>query len=196
MWQRRIAAQLEAGAAAVTLIGNLGAGSGASLEHPHEQLFATPVVPPLLLDELLEAERHRNRYGTCVVCDELERAGDRLGARRRGRRAGCPTPAASTASCGWPRSAHEADFRAADPGAVAPALRRALTAVKASIGGAPLNFWLHTAPAELRGTFHWHLEFAPRTATLAGFELGTDIAVVTKAPEAAAAEYRAALPPA
>ena len=40
MWQRRIAAQLDAGAAAVTLIGNRGAGSGASLEHPHEQLFA------------------------------------------------------------------------------------------------------------------------------------------------------------
>ena len=79
---------------------------------------------------------------------------------------------------------------------MAPALRRALTAVKACIGGAPLNFWLHTAPAELRGTFHWHLELAPRTATLAGFELGTDIAIVTKDPVAAAAEYRAALPPA
>ena len=91
---------------------------------------------------------------------------------------------------------HEADFRAADPGAVAPALRRALTAVKATIGGAALNFWLHTAPADLRGPFHWHLEFAPRTAALAGFELGTDIAVVTKAPEAAAAEYRTSLPPA
>ena len=33
-------------------------------------------------------------------------------------------------------AAHEADFRAADPAAVAPALRRALTAVKASIGAA------------------------------------------------------------
>ena len=28
--------------------------------------------------------------------------------------------------------------------------------------GAPLNFWLHTAPADLRGAFHWHLEIAPR----------------------------------
>ena len=93
-------------------------------------------------------------------------------------------------------AAHEADFRAADPGALAPALRRALTAVKAALGGAPLNFWLHTAPADLRGPFHWHLEIAPRTATLAGFELGSDIAVVTKDPVAAAAEYRAALPPA
>ena len=78
MWQRRIDAQLSSGAAATTLIGNLGPGSGASLEHPHEQLFATPVVPPLLLDELLEMERHRNRYGACVLCDQIEEAGDRL----------------------------------------------------------------------------------------------------------------------
>ena len=195
MWQRRIAALLEGGAAAATLIGNLGAGSGASLAHPHEQLFATPVVPPLLLDEILEAERYRSRYGTCVVCDELERAGDRL-VLGGDVTVWVPEATRFNGELWLAPSAHEADFRAADTGAVAPALRRALTAVKASIGGAPLNFWLHTAPAELRGTFHWHLEFAPRTATLAGFELGTDMALVTKDPEAAAAEYRAALPPA
>lgn len=194
VWQRRIDAHLGSGAAAVTLIGNLGAGSGASLEHPHEQLFATPVVPPVLLDELLEAERYRNRYSACVVCDEMEAAGERSVL-------GGPFPAwvpAATRFNGelWLAPAeHQADFRAADPGALAPALRRTLTAVKASIGGAPLNFWLHTAPADLRGPFHWHLEFAPRTSTLAGFELGTGIHVVTKAPEDAAAEYRAALPP-
>jgi len=195
MWQRRVAAQLAAGAAAVTLIGNLGAGSGASLEHPHEQVFATPVVPPLLLEELLEAERYRNRYGTCVVCDQLEQAGERLvlGGETA---AWVPDASRFNGELWLAPAAHAADFRAADPGAVAPALRRALTAVKATLGGAPLNFWLHTAPADLRGPFHWHLEFAPRTATLAGFELGTDIAVVTRAPEAAAAEYRAALPPA
>jgi UDPglucose--hexose-1-phosphate uridylyltransferase len=195
MWQRRITAHLESGAAAVTLIGNLGAGSGASLEHPHEQLFATPVVPPLLLDELVQAERHRNRYGTCVVCDEIEKAGDRTvldGAVA----AWVPDASRFNGELWLAPAAHEADFRAADPAAVAPALRRALTAVKASIAGAPLNFWLHTAPADVRGPFHWHLELAPRTSALAGFELGTDIALVIKSPAEAAREYRAALPPA
>jgi UDPglucose--hexose-1-phosphate uridylyltransferase len=193
MWQRRIAAP-PSSCAAVTLIGNIGAGSGASLEHPHEQLFATPVVPSLLLDELLEAERYRDRYGACVVCDALERAGGRLVLVGP---VGAWVPEASrfNGELWLAPAAHEADFRAADPTAVAPALRRALTAVKSAIRGAPLNFWLHTSPADLRGSFHWHLEFAPRTSTLAGFELGTDIALVTKDPEAAAAEYRAALPP-
>jgi UDPglucose--hexose-1-phosphate uridylyltransferase len=195
MWQRRIGAQLSGGAAAATLIGNLGAGSGASLEHPHEQLFATPVVPPVLLDELVEMERYRNRYGSCVVCDEISAAGERgvLGG---------PFPAwvpAATRFNGelWlAPAAHEADFRSADPAALAPVFRRVLAAVKVSLGEAPLNFWLHTAPADLRGPFHWHVEFAPRTSTLAGFELGSGINVVTRAPEDAAAAYRDALPPA
>jgi UDPglucose--hexose-1-phosphate uridylyltransferase len=195
MWQRRIAAQLDSGAAAVTLIGNLGAGSGASLEHPHEQLFATPVVPPVLLEEMLEAERYRNRYGTCVVCDEIAAAGDRsvLGGLFP---AWVPAASRFNGELWLAPARHQADFRTANPDALAPALRRALTAVRSSIGGAPLNFWLHTAPADLRGPLHWHLEFAPRTSTLAGFELGTGIHVVTKAPEGAAADYRAALPPA
>jgi UDPglucose--hexose-1-phosphate uridylyltransferase len=193
MWQRRVHAQLASGAAAVTLVGNLGAGSGASLEHPHEQLFATPVVPSLLLDEILEVERHRNRYGTCVVCDEIAGAGDRL---VLGGTVAAWAPAAGRFNGElWLAPAeHQADFREAEATGLAPALRRALTAVKAACPGAPLNLWLHTAPADLRGPFHWHLEVAPRTSTLAGFELGSDIALVTKDPVVAAAEYRAALP--
>ena len=54
LWRRRIAWQLADGAAAATLIVNRGAVAGASQPHPHAQLFATPVVPPLLLDELAE----------------------------------------------------------------------------------------------------------------------------------------------
>ena len=195
MWQRRIAAQMDGGAAAVTLIGNLGAGSGASLEHPHEQLFATPIVPSLLLDELLEAERHRNRYGSCVLCDQQDAAGDRL-VLGGDVTAWAPEASRFNGELWLAPSDHEPDFRAGDVAALAPALRRALVAVKTAIAGAPLNFWLHTAPADLRGPFHWHLELAPRTATIAGFELGSDIALVTRDPTAAAAEYRAALPPA
>ncbi len=193
LWQRRVAAQLESGAAAAILIINRGEGSGASLEHPHEQLLATPSVPPLLLDELLEFERYRNRYGGCVLCAEVEKAGARL--------------VFSDEVVAWVPHAmrfagelwlapveHEADVRRSDMRPLARALRRALTATMATIGTAPLNLWLHTAPAELRGSYHWHLEIAPRRSQLAGFELGTDIAIVSADPEVEAAALRAALP--
>lgn len=190
-YQRRIDAQLSGGARAATLVVNRGVGSGASLEHPHAQLFATPVLPSLLQDELLEFERHRNRYGTCVLCDEIEGAGERL---VFGDDHAAWVPAASRFAYElWLAPLeHNADVREADPAALGAALRRALVAVRTATAGAPCNLWIHTAPADLRGPFHWHVEIAPRLTGFAGFELGTDIAIVSVDPVAAAAALRAA----
>ena len=190
-YQRRIAAQLDGGAAAVTLVVNRGLGSGASLEHPHAQLFATPVLTSLLQDELMEFQRHRNRYGTCVLCDEMEDAGERL--VFDGRYVAWVPAAARFAYELWLAPVeHEADVREADPEPLGEALRRALVAVRTATAGAPCNLWLHTAPADLRGPFHWHVEIAPRLSTLAGFELGSDIAIVSVDPAEAATALRAA----
>jgi UDPglucose--hexose-1-phosphate uridylyltransferase len=193
MWRRRIAWQLADGAAAATLIVNRGAAAGASQPHPHAQLFATPVVPPLVLDELAEFARFRNRYGGCVLCAELERAGERL--VHAGEVAAWVPAALRYSHELWlaPQE-HQPDVREADLRPLAHTLRRALAALDAATGGAPLNFWLHTAPADLRGPYHWHLELAPRLSSLAGFELGTDIALVAADPEADAAGLRAAWP--
>ena len=193
VWRRRIAAQLDAGAVAATLIVNRGPGAGASLAHPHAQLFGTPVLPPLLLDELLEFERFRNRYGGCVLCAEIDGAGDRL---VHGGDVAAWVPAATRfpGELWLAAKTHEPDVRRADLRPLAGALRRALVALDAATGGAPLNLWLHTAPKELRGTFHWHLELAPRLASIAGLELGADIALVTVDPKTAAKALRAAWP--
>ena len=136
MWQRRIAAQLDAGAAAVTLIANVGAGSGASLEHPHEQLFATPVVPPLLSRScwIWSVSPTATEHACCAKSSRAPVRGW-CSPARWGR--GCPRPGASPASCGSPRRGHQADFRAADTRLVAPALRRVLAAVTTSIRDAP-----------------------------------------------------------
>ena len=191
--QRRIAAQLADGAVAATLVVNRGLGSGASLEHPHAQLFATPVVPSLLQDELMEFERHRNRYGTCVLCDEAQDAGERL--VFDGDYVAWTPAAPRFAYESWLAPAeHGADVTTADPAPLGEALRRALVAVRTATAGAPCNLWLHTAPSDLRGPFHWHVEIAPRLSGMAGFELGSDIAIVSVDPAAAAARLRAAVP--
>jgi UDPglucose--hexose-1-phosphate uridylyltransferase len=193
LYQRRIVAQLASGAAAVTLIINRGVIAGASLEHPHAQLFATPVVPPALQDELMEFDRHRNRFGTCVLCDAMEAAGERL--VFDGEYAAW-TPDAPRFACEvWLAPVeHAADIREADPAPLAGALRTVLAAVAEATAGGPLNLWVHTAPADLRGPYHWHIEIAPRRSVIAGFELGTDIGLVSVDPIDAAAALRAALP--
>ena len=193
LWRRRIAAQLAGGAAAATLIVNRGREAGASLEHPHEQLFATPVVPPLLLDEMFEFDRFANRYGGCVLCTEMESAGGRA-VIEGPVRAWVPAATRFPGELWLAPEEHAADFRDADVAPLAPALRRALVATRVATGGGPLNLWLHTAPADLRGGFHWHLEIAPRITGLAGFELGAEIALVSLGPETAAEALREALP--
>ena len=174
-YQRRIGAQLDAGAVAATLVVNRGVGSGASLEHPHAQLFATPVLPPLLQDELMEFDRHRNRYGTCVLCDEIAGAGERL-VFASDHVAWTPLASRFSHELWLAPAEHVADVRDADPAALGAALRRALVAVRTATAGAPCNLWIHTVPADPRGTFHWHVEIAPRLSGIAGFELGSDIA--------------------
>jgi UDPglucose--hexose-1-phosphate uridylyltransferase len=213
MYQRRVAALCAGGAAAVTVILNHGRAAGASLAHPHSQIFATPIVPPVLVSELEQFARYRVKYDRCLLCDMVRAAADEGSRLVFDGPLVAWTPDASR----WPYEvrlaprAHEPDFLRAEPGAVAFALKHALAAIAAATGDAPLNAWLHTVPcpAGARGgaeaarsgadgepapPFHWHFEIAPRLTTLAGFELGTGIAIDTVEPREAAARLRAALP--
>ena len=203
MYQRRIAALCAGGAAAVTVILNHGRAAGASLSHPHSQVFATPIVPPVLVAELEQFARYQTKYGRCLLCDMLGATLD------EGSRVVFDGPLVAWApdASRWPYEmrlaphAHEPDFLQAEPGAVAVAFKRALGALAAVTADGPLNAWLHGAPCGAAGgdappPFHWHLEIAPRLTTLAGFELGTGIGVDQVDPREAAGRLRRALPPA
>jgi UDPglucose--hexose-1-phosphate uridylyltransferase len=197
MYRRRLTAHLDSGARTAIVICNRGAQAGASLEHPHSQLFAMPVVPSLQVDELANFERFRNRYGGCLLCEERDRAEADSRLVIDG-----PVAAWVPAAARWPYELwlapvhHEPDFRDGSMLEAARTLRRALAAQDAATGGAALNYWLHTAPADLRGAYHWHFEMAPRTTVAAGFEMGTDVTIDDVDPLQAAAELREALPPA
>jgi len=203
-YQRRVATLCAGGAAAVTVILNHGRAAGASLAHPHSQIFATPIVPPVLVSELEQFARYRVKYDRCLLCDVVRAAAD------EGSRLVFDGPVVAWApgASRWPYEvrlaprAHEPDFLRAEPEAVAVALKRALSAIATTTGDAPLNAWLHTVPCrpdtpehgDPVQPFHWHIEVAPRLTTLAGFELGTGIAIDTVEPREAAARLRAALP--
>ncbi len=106
MYQRRIAALCAGGAAAVTVILNHGRAAGASLSHPHSQVFATPIVPPVLTSELEQFARYQVKYGRCLLCDMLGATLD------EGSRvvfdgplvAWRPRPRAGPTSCAWRRA--------------------------------------------------------------------------------------------
>lgn len=194
IYARRIAAHLDDGARAVTVVCNRGEEAGASLSHPHSQVLATPIVPDRLLAEAESFLRFRNRYGSCVLCEQMETA------RREGRIVFDDELVAwMPHATAWPYGAwlapalHAADLWETDPQAVAVHLRRLLTALLRATGDAPLNFWIHTAPRGVPSGFHWHIETAPRLQKLAGIELGTGMAICEVDPLTAAERLREAL---
>jgi UDPglucose--hexose-1-phosphate uridylyltransferase len=52
---------------------NKGAAIGVTLSHPHGQIYAYPFVPPVVLREIGEAEKHRAAHGRCLFCDVRDR---------------------------------------------------------------------------------------------------------------------------
>src|SRR4029077_9354883 len=51
---------------------NHGAAAGATLEHPHSQLIALPLVPDFVREEIEGARRHFAAKERCVFCDIIQ----------------------------------------------------------------------------------------------------------------------------
>src|SRR4029077_8659836 len=71
--QRYNALSLDQRIAHITLFKNHGVDAGASMQHPHSQLIATPVVPSQVRHRLFEALRHYDDVGECIYCHVVER---------------------------------------------------------------------------------------------------------------------------
>ncbi|HUJ94197.1 MAG TPA: DUF4931 domain-containing protein, partial [Terriglobales bacterium] len=55
----------------ITIFKNHGGTAGASLEHPHSQLIATPVISYQIRQRFHEALTHYDEYGECIFCQML-----------------------------------------------------------------------------------------------------------------------------
>ena len=181
----------------VLLFENRGAEVGATIHHPHGQVYAYDAVPPAALREL-ESDH-------CALCDETP--GDRLVAEVAGWRAWVP------ALAGWPYElvlapvAHTPDVPSLD-GEGRDALGRLLVQVTAALDAhfgaeTPLMMWVHQRPTDggewnmahvhLHVTPIWRAPGVPRFVAAA--ELGSDLWFNPIDPIAAAGELREKLRP-
>lgn len=178
---------------------NHGQDAGASLAHPHGQLFATRLSAPLLDQELAGAEDMHRQLGACVFCRMAEdevKAGERVIAESPQFVALAPWASRSAFEC-WiiPRE-HQADFGMAGENlaaALGVSLRGVLWRIAQELGDVALNWYIHSHPGaagDALRSYHWHVEIRPRLAELAAFELATGTFVNTVAPEAAARALR------
>ncbi len=178
---------------------NHGAAAGATLEHPHGQLIALPIVPDFVRDEIEGARRHFALKERCVFCDIIaeERRDERRLIQENAEMIAVAPYASRFAFETWvlPRR-HAARFEEA-PKAEYESLARLLKAVLQRLDRAldspPFNLVLHTSPfaEEVGDVYHWHIEIMPRVTRVAGFECGTGFFINPTPPEEAAQVLRA-----
>lgn len=203
-WQARTAAiRQNPSVRYIMLFRNRGSEAGASLEHPHSQLIALPILPRLVMTEIAAARRYYEWKERCVFCDIVN---DELA---QGVRIIAETPAlvaiAPYASRFpyemWilPRR-HSAHFHDASPTEIADLaamLRDLLYRLDRILPAPPYNLILHTAPCQEGDCthYHWHVEIMPRLVKVAGFEWGTGFYLNPILPEEAAARLAVAASP-
>jgi UDPglucose--hexose-1-phosphate uridylyltransferase len=182
----------------ILIFKNQGRGAGATLDHPHSQIIALPIVPKRVTEEMAGAEKYYEYKERCVFCDIIrQERKDHLRIIEENDTFVAFIPFASRfpyEACIIPKS-HESYFNdiqkngAAD---LAKVLRNVLKQYKEVLGDPDYNFIIHTTPFENGplSYYHWHLEAIPRLTTVAGFEWGTGFFINPVPPEDAAAELR------
>lgn len=179
----------------VMIFKNQGEAAGASLEHAHSQLIATPVVPKRVYEELEGSKRFFDYKERCIFCDIIKQE------LRWGSRVVCETDlfvalapfAARFPFETWilPRVHNSCftdidDMQAVD---LARMLKLLLMKLRTALADPPFNYSLHTDALQCgaKDYYHWHIELIPKMTRVAGFEWGTGFYINPVSPEEAAA---------
>jgi UDPglucose--hexose-1-phosphate uridylyltransferase len=187
----------------ILLFRNHGKVAGASLEHPHSQLIALPMVPQDVMLKIEGSQRYHDYHERCIYCDMVKQEvsyGERIICMNDDFVAFCPFSAKYPFETWIVPREHSSSFIYEDRqriNAFASILQDALSRIGICLNYPPYNYTLHTAPInqERERDFHWHLSIMPRLTIAAGFEMGTGVYINVTAPEDAAHHLRAATAP-
>ena len=178
----------------ILIFKNYGASAGATLEHPHSQLIALPIIPKRVGEELRWAERYYEYRGRCVFCDmihqEIEER-ERIIAENKSFIAFAPFVSRFPFEFSIFPKIHGAEFSYIQKEEVvdlARILKETLLRMKLALKDTSYNFIIHTSPIDYReeADYHWHIEVMPRLGRTAGFEWGTGFYLNQTPPEIAA----------
>lgn len=177
---------------------NVGAASGASIEHAHSQILATrqPIHDPTF--EWVLSRKYYEREGVCAFCRLVEdevASGLRIVEQDALAVTLCPFASRFPYEM-WvlPRGplTHLAGSSRDVLGAMATLTRRAIARLERVLDRPAYNFVVHTAPLHAPEVLHfdWHVEIYPRIASWAGFEVGGGCYINPVSPERAAERLR------
>lgn len=183
----------------VHILQNHGKAGGASMIHPHSQIFATPFVPEHLHDEVVGSYVYFEQHGACVYCEmimyELSEK-SRVVIDSEDFLVFSPFASRMPYALRIIPKRHMASFVDMTDGErknLGIVLKESLQKLYYLLKNPAYNYYIHSLPVthELMTryddkSYHWHLEILPRVNVWGGFELGSDVYVNTIMPETAA----------
>ncbi len=177
---------------------NHGEAAGASLEHSHSQLIATPIIPKRVEEEINGSKRYYEFKERCVYCDIVRQEikdKERIVMDYDSFIAIQPfAPRFPFETWLLPKT-HQSSYlemSEADFTILAKSLKDTLGRLKQALNDPPFNYVLHTRPIskDHHEYYHWHFEIIPKLTKVAGFEWGSGFYINPTAPEEAAAYLR------
>lgn len=186
--------QQDKGIEAIIIFRNHGLSAGTSLEHPHSQLIATPIVPPQVRNRIESATRFFDNTGECVFCKTLK---EELAAKKRilleaEKFVSFLPYAGAQPFLTWifPKR-HMSSFADIDESEIkdlARILKRTLARLYHGLNNPDFNYTIRSIPVKegSKGYFHWYISIIPRISQPAGFELGSGIFINVSLPEESA----------
>jgi len=180
----------------ILIFKNHGRTAGATLDHPHSQIIALPIVPKRVQEELAGAKTYFDYKERCVFCDIMDQ-------ERRDHVRVVESNASFVAFCPYasrfpfetwivPRrhESHFRDIQKNDLTLLGEILGHTLQRIKTILKDPHFNYIVHTTPCDqgMLPHYHWHIEVMPKLTQVAGFEWGTGFYINPTPPEVAA-EY-------
>ncbi|MBI5360938.1 MAG: galactose-1-phosphate uridylyltransferase [Planctomycetes bacterium] len=178
----------------IILFKNHGEAAGTSLEHPHSQLVATPIMPSGVRTRMNEAIRYFDVNGECVFCKMLQeelRMQERVVLETDKFVSFIPYAAFSPFHIWTLPKRHTASFGEIAQNEITDLsvhLKSVLGRIYHGLGDPDFNYVVRSANANARASdyFHWYISIVPRLTKAAGFELGSGMFINIALPEQSA----------
>lgn len=192
--QRYLTAGQDKRIESVVIFKNHGASAGTSLEHPHSQLIATPIVPPQIRRRVNQAIGYYDFTGECLFCKTLEtelKAKERIIFETRHFVSFINYAALSPFHIWIFPKRHTASFGEINDDEIldlAVNMKSILGKLYVGLDNPDFNYIIRSIPVNEKGThyFHWYLSIIPKVTQTAGFELGSGMFINVALPEKSA----------
>lgn len=177
------------------IIHNHGPEAGASIDHPHSQLFASSVTPSYVVKELEGSKKYFTQEQKCVFCEMLKVEQENA---HRIIYENDDFLVFTFFASRFPfeiwivPKRHESRFELIEPEeqvTLADAMQQAMNKLNRTLNFPPFNYWIHTLPHnedKAEDYYHWHMEIVPRVSKFGGYELGSGTIIDVVSPESAA----------